>query len=172
MRTINIYKFDELTHDSKMTAISNLRGEFETWYRENELCDIFQTKEKFESIFNINVLVEKEEESNSYDWFDYKNYTHSNGENDFDIFDEKRAKSLNCQKDTWSDYIFGAALKRYNWDLSASYGYNVSELFSTFINNAIDSIDKYLKKFDSSDVANYICDNDFEFYENGTRFIE
>ena len=106
MRTINIYKFDELTHDAKMAAISNLRDEFETWYRENELRDIFQTKEKFESIFNINVLVEKEEESNNYDWFDYKNYTHSNGENDFNIFDEKRTKSLNCQKDIWSDYIF------------------------------------------------------------------
>ena len=172
MRTINIYKFDELTDDSKMAAISNLRGEFETWYRENELRDVFQTKEKFESIFNINVLVEKEEESNSYDWIDYKNYTHSNGENDFDIFDEKRTKSLNCQKDTWSDYIFAAALKRYNWDLSASYGYNVSELFSTFINNAIDTTDKYLKKFGSSDVENYIRNNDFEFCENGTRFIE
>ena len=82
MRTINIYKFDELTDDSKMTAISNLRGEFETWYRENELRDIFQTKKKFENIFNINVLVEKEEESNSYDWIDYKNYTHFDGEND------------------------------------------------------------------------------------------
>lgn len=172
MRTINIYKFDELTYDSKMAAISNLRSEFETWYRENELRDVFQTKKKFESIFNINVLVEKEEESNSYDWFGYENYTHSNGENDFDIFDEKRTKSLNCQKDTWSDYIFAATLKIYNWDLSASYGYNVSELFSTFINNAIDSTDKYLKKFDSSDVANYIRNNDFEFYGNGTRFIE
>lgn len=172
MRTINIYKFDELTYDSKMAAISNLRSEFETWYRENELRDVFQTKKKFESIFNINVLVEKEEESNSYDWFGYENYTHSNGENDFDIFDEKRTKSLNCQKDTWSDYIFAATLKIYNWDLSASYGYNVSKLFSTFINNAIDSIDKYLKKFDSSDVANYIRNNDFEFYGNGTRFIE
>lgn len=172
MRTINIYKFDELTHDAKMAAISNLRGEFEMWYRENELRDVFQTKKKFENIFNINVLVEKEEESNSYDWIDYKNYTHSNGENDFDIFDEKRTKSLNCQKDTWSDYIFVAVLKRYNWDLSASYGYNVSQLFSTFINNAIDSTDECLKKFDSSDVANYIRNNDFEFYGNGTRFIE
>lgn len=172
MRTINIYKFDELTSDAQMAAISNLRGEFETWYRENELRDVFKTKEKFENIFNINVIVEKEEESNSYDWIDYKNYTHSNGENDFDIFDEKRTKSLNCQKDIWSDYIFVDVLKRYNWDLSASYGYNVSQLFSTFINNAIDTTDKYLKKFSSSDVINYIRNNDFEFYENGTRFIE
>ena len=172
MRTINIYKFDELTHDAKMAAISNLRGEFEMRYREKELHDAFLTKKKFENIFNINVLVEKEEESNSYDWIDYKNYTRSNGENDFDIFNEKRTKSLNCKKNIWSDYIFADVLKKYNWDLSASYGYNVSELFSTFINNAIDATDKYLKKFGSSDVANYIRNNDFEFCGNGTRFIE
>lgn len=172
MRTINIYKFDELTYDAKMAAISNLRGEFEVWYKENELRDVFQTKEMFEKIFDVNVLIKKEEESNSYDWFDYKDYTNSDGDNDFDIFDEKRTKCLNCQKDTWSDYIFIDVLKRYNWDSYKFYAYNVSELFLAFINNAIDTIDECLKNFGSSDVANYIRNNDFEFYGNGTRFIE
>lgn len=168
MRTINIYKFNELLPDAKNVALSNLRGEFEKWYREDGLRDIFSIKEKYEKIFGVDVMVK--ENSEDYDWFDYKDKTNSNGDNDLDIFDKKRTESLNCLA-TWGDYVFADVLKKYDYDLDRSYGYNVAELISAFINKAMDEIEDSLKKRDIKDVADYIVCNDFEFYEDGKRYI-
>lgn len=168
MRTINIYKFNELLPDAKNVALSNLRGEFEKWYREDGLRDILSIKEKYEKIFGVDVMVK--ENSEDYDWFDYKDKTNSNGDNDLDIFDKKRTESLNCLA-TWGDYVFADVLKKYDYDLDRSYGYNVAELISEFINKAMDEIEDSLKKRDIKDVTDYIVCNDFEFYEDGKRYI-
>lgn len=172
MRTIEIYEYKELTDVAQMAAVLNLKKEFEKWYRENDLFDIFKTKAKYERIFDVDVIVKKEEESNSYDWFDYKDKTNSNEDNNFDIFSKKSRESLNCKRDTWSDDVFADVLKEYRWDLYKSYGYNVSKLFSAFINRAIDVSEDNLKDTDYTDVENYIYENRIEFYEDGKRYIE
>lgn len=172
MRTIKIYEYKELTDVAQMAAVSNLKKEFEKWYRENDLFDIFKTKAKYERIFDVDVIVKKDEESNSYDWFDYKDKTKSNEDNYFDTFCKKNRESLNCKRDTWSDDVFADVLKEYRWDLYKSYGYNVSKLFSAFINRAIDVSEDNLKDTDYTDVENYIYENRIEFYEDGKRYIE
>lgn len=169
MRTINVYKFNELLPDAKNVALSNLKSEFEKRYREDGLRDIFSIKEKYEKIFGVDVLVK--ENSEDYDWFDYKDKTNSNGDNDWDIFDKKRTESLNCLA-TWGDYVFADVLKGYKYDFDRSYGYNVAELISAFVNEGINATEDSLKKRDIKDVADYIVENDFEFYEDGKRYIE
>ena len=70
------------------------------------------------------------------------------------------------------DYVFADVLKGYKYDFDRSYGYNVAELISAFVNEGINATEDSLKKRDIKDVADYIVENDFEFYEDGKRYIE
>lgn len=170
MRLIKICKYDELSNPAKLVAISNLRNEYINHIKECDWDDVRRTKEKYEKLFGVDVDIR--ESSQGYYWFDYKDYTNSDGENDHSIWSRKKEESFNGGTDTWSDDVFCDVLRKYKWNEYRSFGYNVSELFLAFIEEVNDVIDKNADKTEDGDVGNYIVDSECEFYENGKLYME
>lgn len=172
MRLIKICEYDELSNPAKLVAISNLRDEYINHIKVCDWKDVRRTKKKYEKLFGVYVDIRESESSQGYYWFDYKDRTNSDGENDYSIWSRKKEESLNGGTDTWSDDVFCDVLRKYKWNEYRSFGYNVSELFLAFIEEVNNVIGENAGKTEDGDVANYIVDSECEFYENGKLYKE
>lgn len=168
METINVYNFSELSETAKKIALSECIPDYENEMREMDNDDVSKTFAKYENLFDVKVDVQ--ESSQGVYWKNYIDKTNADGDNDLKLWEEMRELVKQTEMDLWSDDIFVETFLGFVFDNSKSYGYNVANLFVRFVEKANRETESGFSEITANEIAEYIENNDFRFFENGKRF--
>lgn len=170
METISVYDFAELSETAKKVALSECRPDYENEMREMDSSDIAETFSKYEKLFGVDVDVR--ESSQGFYWKTYNDKTDADGDNDLELWNEKGELVEQTETDWWSDDIFAETFFGFVFDNKKSYGCNVADLFVKFAEKANRETECGISKITDNEIAGYIENNKFGFFENGKKFIE